>query len=661
MEQRVERLQALLRRHPEGLSSDESSSSDNSDSESQPPQVLPPWFVKALSQYFTTLEVNCRERLEESQLGELEKLIEMVGVRADGLRLAAELEKAKPAKAVISNTEKFGAGLNEKQVKASLGASETPEQTMEEVLTELVLTDTSEHYHCPFCDRITNDVAMHCTEDIPEHPQKCLEHSCTLCHCCDAATAGPPTSTPGSPGEADKAAPQQSSEWPEGSPAFPIKTPFNLWRHFQLVHGPRAKSLPATQQPGARNPPDVHAQVSQVFAESPAPTTETSATDAQAAAEKVAEEEKAEKAAFLKWLRAQDYALVHPSGESVREQVRAFTAKFLQREKRDQLEGMDEGKVAAVYLYTLETEVYRKVNDVLRGKKPDELKQWRNFILHLNRGLAGLPPVITFPLGSPLYRGINVAVDSALYREGYFVVWPAFSSTTMDPEVAQQFFKGADGKTDGTMFMIIPLSDGQSRGHEISAMSALPKEKEVLFEFNTYFKVNRKLGPAMKKFFQQKLGYSLDRVEVYELAEVPEEIASAETAKLQANNGVALLGQIKKGDVVEVAKLLDKPVNLDTTDGVDGKTPVICAIEKGLTEVAIKIVELKASPDLADKDGKTPLMHAIQRNYADVSLQLIQCKVDINAKDKDNKTPLMYSADKLGEGEAASAICTRVF
>ena len=132
------------------------------------------------------------------------------------------------------------------------------------------------------------------------------------------------------------------------------------------------------------------------------------------------------------------------------------------------------------------------------------------------------------------------------YEMGRFLVWPANSSTTMDAKVAQDFLKGKDGRAaSGTLFMVNPLRDGTTRARAISRLSAFGKEKvrrtclwgpphlpllsesyialtisssllskEVLFRYNTWFKVSQRLGPAGKKFLESQLNRPLDNVEV---------------------------------------------------------------------------------------------------------------------------------------------------
>ena len=59
------------------------------------------------------------------------------------------------------------------------------------------------------------------------------------------------------------------------------------------------------------------------------------------------------------------------------------------------------------------------------------------------------------------------------------MVWPGVSSSTMDPKVAQEFFRSKHGAV-GSMFILNARPNRQSRGRDISALSALPNERVSL-------------------------------------------------------------------------------------------------------------------------------------------------------------------------------------
>eukprot|EP00906_Rhabdomonas_costata_P012341 RCo017666 len=296
--------------------------------------------------------------------------------------------------------------------------------------------------------------------------------------------------------------------------------------------------------------------------------------------------------------------------------------------------------VAAVYMYTLETELYSSLNGALRGRNAAELQQYKDLILHLDAGLRALPPVET--LGQPLYRGMNARVDPGLYREGECLVWPSFSSTTRDPRVAQEFLLGAKdaARAQGTMFMLMPLSGGRSRGRAISRLSALSKEQEVLYQFNTWFQVSQKLGPAAKKFLEFQLGQlgSLQDVEVYELKEITEKEAQDlnQSLALQANlNSDALRTAIVHMDLPAVKLLLGKMPDVRAKD-MNGKTLLMHAAEKGLSEVCIELLKLNSDVNAMDHCRRTPLMFAAEKSLHLVCERMLELRADVTVRDQDD-------------------------
>eukprot|EP00906_Rhabdomonas_costata_P012340 RCo017662 len=366
-----------------------------------------------------------------------------------------------------------------------------------------------------------------------------------------------------------------------------------------------------------------------------------------------------DRVAFLAWLRRFGFDTEdHPTARDVERRVRDFADDFMVNyQKRGALSpeaqtelgrGLMWDHVAAVYMYTLETELYSSLNGALRGRNAAELQQYKDLILHLDAGLRALPPVET--LGQPLYRGMNARVDPGLYREGECLVWPSFSSTTRDPRVAQEFLLGAKdaARAQGTMFMLMPLSGGRSRGRAISRLSALSKEQEVLYQFNTWFRVSQKLGPAAKKFLEFQLNRSLEAVEVYELLEITEEDAQDlnQSMLLQASlNNEALRNAIRRANLPAVNLLLSQMSDVRAKDK-DGKTLLMHAAEKGLAEVCIELLKLNSDVNAADKYGRTPLMFAAEKSLTEVCERMLELRADVTARDHYDQTAVMYAAEK---------------
>lgn len=85
---------------------------------------------------------------------------------------------------------------------------------------------------------------------------------------------------------------------------------------------------------------------------------------------------------------------------------------------------------------------------------------------HVHRALGKLPPYEA----SQVYRGIGCRLDG--YQEGRFVQWPAFSSSTADPNVVRQFTGSA-----GSLFIIRPRRAG--RGRMINFLSEFTKARRT--------------------------------------------------------------------------------------------------------------------------------------------------------------------------------------
>lgn len=93
-------------------------------------------------------------------------------------------------------------------------------------------------------------------------------------------------------------------------------------------------------------------------------------------------------------------------------------------------------------------------------------ERWRPVAYHVHRALGKLPPYEA----SQVYRGIGCRLDG--YQEGRFVQWPAFSSSTADPNVVRQFTGSA-----GSLFIIRPRRAG--RGRMINFLSEFTKARRA--------------------------------------------------------------------------------------------------------------------------------------------------------------------------------------
>lgn len=123
---------------------------------------------------------------------------------------------------------------------------------------------------------------------------------------------------------------------------------------------------------------------------------------------------------------------------------------------------------------------YAELNEVLRSDAMDASQQAR--VDALNSALDKLPPY-----EGPVVRGSNLPPEVlAQYRPGEFILEKGFMSTTTNPAVAQSpAFAG------NVEFRIL-----SNTGRDISAVSLIPAEQEILFPARTkFFVLSNTLDP----------------------------------------------------------------------------------------------------------------------------------------------------------------------
>eukprot|EP00906_Rhabdomonas_costata_P011609 RCo016545 len=396
------------------------------------PPTQPPQETEAV------VELKTQITQFQVEIGELQAALDRTTEELERLRQTQSMPIVMPSS---SGTHKFGLGLTEgTQHKADLGVD--PDRTDSlppflEVLSSFELEKASEYSVCPLCDAITSDMLSHC---------RTVLHRCPQPRCSCAAKS------------------------------------VDLRLHFETSTKPVHYKRPRPKKPRTSSPPPPVG--------SPGEPMAGSGSQAQLG---VDDEKAAVDEAFLAWVKkcVSRGEFAQPTMQLVVQQSRGFTEAFLARHKAtgSTLGSLSFDNVAAVHTYTLETEIYRTVNSVLMRLGADwetQLERWREVVLHVDQGLAALEP---FQVQTPLYRGINRHVAENLYSEGQVIVWPAFSSTTTDPEVAKHFIE----QNQGTFFIINPNTTG-CHGRFISALSAFEKEQEVLFRYNSYFRVLQKMG-----------------------------------------------------------------------------------------------------------------------------------------------------------------------
>lgn len=165
--------------------------------------------------------------------------------------------------------------------------------------------------------------------------------------------------------------------------------------------------------------------------------------------------------------------------------------------------GFSENDAMAVSMYTFDfgtvnydMNPYRILNAALASQDVEDVKKVRDLLYVVMTSLRRLPVV----RGVTLYRGIRDSVDMGVYQVGSVVSWPAFSSTTPDMKVTENFltkevvereegialsdFDEINEELHGTLFII-----EDAWGYDIQPYSIYRGEEEILLEPEQQFKV----------------------------------------------------------------------------------------------------------------------------------------------------------------------------
>lgn len=158
------------------------------------------------------------------------------------------------------------------------------------------------------------------------------------------------------------------------------------------------------------------------------------------------------------------------------------------KEKKD--DDLDELEFDAINAYT--TDMYREVNDYLRGKLKGNVEDVKTHISYLRSALNNLPSYDNKTAHRVIseegdYEDIlekykNVSEDNAILE------YDAFLSATDNEDIVSGFITYDEKKTP-VIFEINTKEN--SNGSSISEYSAYPDEKEVLFQDKTQFNIKK--------------------------------------------------------------------------------------------------------------------------------------------------------------------------
>lgn len=138
-------------------------------------------------------------------------------------------------------------------------------------------------------------------------------------------------------------------------------------------------------------------------------------------------------------------------------------------------EFLNETEACAIYLYTMDCDFYKILNETLRKENRDELKRFFLYLKVLMTALHKLPSI-----SQTVYRGIDLNM-STLYQEGKKVVWWGMSSCSKNIKIIKGFF----GNTlEKTIFMI-----ECKNGKNIAKYSAIKDEEEIVLIPGSCFEI----------------------------------------------------------------------------------------------------------------------------------------------------------------------------
>lgn len=368
--------------------------------------------------------------------------------------------------------------------------------------------------------------------------------------------------------------------------------------------------------------------------------------------------------------------------------------------------------IAAIYMYTMPTNFYGKMNEELGGYGKDAYGKVEHFLPITKLLVAAfekLPPVLT-----KLFRGVKMNYKDILKTPGGdnadikdVVQWNQFTSCSTSQNVLKDSnFLGVGSA--GTVFQIITVT-----GVNIKPFSAIAKEDEVVLPPGSRFVidavtpckdgvtevrmrqlvaedggdggVSKPLSPP-RPHLQKQLCDAAEASNVGAvrklLAEgadpsVPDDAyptfppvilaamnGHAECLELllennaDPNQGMADTGATpmyvaaEKGHVDVMNVLLRNNADPNQAETITGATPVLMAVDTGHVDIVKLLLENNADPNKARTDnGTTATCICALGGHASVLKLLLEFRADLNKATTDhNRTPL-YTAVHAGEVE----------
>lgn len=99
---------------------------------------------------------------------------------------------------------------------------------------------------------------------------------------------------------------------------------------------------------------------------------------------------------------------------------------------------------------------------------------------------------------------------------------------------------------------------------------------------------------------------------------------------------------VRRNQVGLVRVLLEAGADTEASNG-DGLTPLSCAAELGLFDVARQLVEAGCNLNRADMKGRSPLISAVLHGHLQIVELLVEAKCDLLSRDNERKNALMVA------------------
>ncbi|HPM35569.1 MAG TPA: ankyrin repeat domain-containing protein, partial [Spirochaetota bacterium] len=140
-------------------------------------------------------------------------------------------------------------------------------------------------------------------------------------------------------------------------------------------------------------------------------------------------------------------------------------------------------------------------------------------------------------------------------------------------------------------------------------------------------------------FTPLQLAFNLKKIDAFRIL-----LKNGADPYVEYEDGETLLVKSARNmDNIYLSALIENGIDCNSYD-INGKTPLICAVEDYATESVKVLLSNKAAVNQrSKKENKTPLHYAVMSNNKDIVNLLVTFKADVSLKDSKGKTPSDYA------------------